>query len=396
MISREIKVEKILYLFIFLIVVVSQSQHIYIVSQSNLLVEILDLIDWFFYFVLLFLIFVKYKLESYKEYINNVKVLFFILFSIFVFLVSYFCSGNTVYIKGLVILLACKGASFSKLLRTLLKSYLVIITVSICLYFLGISDAGVARRGAISLGFVHPNIFAQFVLIAILLFISLFSYKLTIKQLFYLSSITAVLQYCFTKSRTTFALIILIPFLFYIVKKMIYMNKTRNLIDFFAKFGYLGMLLLTVITAVMYPISRISQLLNKIVNMRVFLNYYILKEYPPKFFGQNVLLNNNTGEVVDPVTKVGNIHTTVDNSYMISLVTLGILPTIIVALTYTLVVKMMINKRAYNLVIVSIILCLYSFCEAQMIPIYNFFVFIYLTTCHGKYDELNGRRFYDS
>lgn len=178
--------------------------------------------------------------------------------------------------------------------------------------------------------------------------------------------------------------------------KFLVKHRKEQIVNKIGEWSYPAILGFTVLTAYLYPFDRFSQLLNKVVNSRIFLNYYILTTSPPTLLGQNVSLQNNTGEVYDAVTKVGNIHTTVDNSYMISLIILGIIPTLIIAVLYYLTIKKMINRKNYTLIIVAFILCTYGFCEAQMVPFYNFFILFYLFSSHNQYDELNKRRFYDT
>lgn len=388
-------INKITYIVLYILVFVSQIPQIYVFSCNEDIAFIIKILDLACYFIFLLIIILKYIKGMYFDIINNKKCLYFFLVVFLLVTIGYCFSRNTVLIKGFIMLFACKNLNFTKILKTLLYGFLSVLCFSLVLYLFRISDLGPARRGGLSLGFVHPNILAQFILLIDLLVISLYSYKLKINHLCYICFGTGLLEYFITKSRTTTLLILLIPFLFFITRYLLLKGK-EIIIDRIGEWSYFGVLCITIITALLYPFSHISQILNKLVNSRIFLNYYILTTYPPTLFGQNVPLQNSTGEVYDAVSKVGNIHTTVDNSYMIGLIILGIIPMIITVILYNFTVRKLILNNNYTLIIVAIILCLYGFCEAQMLPFYNFFVYFYLLSSHNRYDELTRRRFYDT
>lgn len=140
-------VNKYMGIFLGAVVFISQISQIYVFSNNKLISAVTDIIDLFCYLFFFIVVLLKYKKGVYIEYTRNPRKKWFILGIFFIFAFGYFFSRNTVYIKGLIMILACKESNFSKILKSLLYGFLSILIFSIILYILGISDVGAARRG---------------------------------------------------------------------------------------------------------------------------------------------------------------------------------------------------------------------------------------------------------
>ena len=87
-------------------------------------------------------------------------------------LIGYISSGQASYFKGFLLIIAASNVPYKRILSICRKTTLVIIALSILLWIMGISDTGVGRRDAISIGFTHPNVAAQMIMLVCLLWTS--------------------------------------------------------------------------------------------------------------------------------------------------------------------------------------------------------------------------------
>ena len=62
-----------------------------------------------------------------------------------------------------------------------------------------------------------------------------------------------------------------------------------------------------------------------------------------------------------------------------SLLVMGIIPTIIFAIGYVILMRKALREKNYVVVAVALALVLYGFFETQLLEIYNNFVYLYIT-----------------
>src|SRR5699024_8385900 len=113
--------------------------------------------------------------------------------------------------------------------------------------------------------------------------------------------------------------------------------------------------------------SALLHSLNLILSSRLFLNYYVLNQHGIKLFGQNVTLQDMSGRVYNNIQNLYNWSITCDCSYMVSLIVMGLIPTIIVLIGFVVLMKKAIKNRNYMVICIAVLLAIYSFTESQML-----------------------------
>ena len=116
---------------------------------------------------------------------------------------------------------------------------------------------------------------------------------------------------------------------------------------------------------------------------RVFLNWFLLQKSRLSLWGQNIQLIY-TG-VYNPIRNEWNITTTVDNAYFLSIMVMGIVPTILFALGYINVIKIAWKKKQVAVLVIAVIFALYGMSEVKTISIFFNFIYLYINT----YSEVN-------
>ena len=145
---------------LFLLVLLSELSKIYFISQSKFILSILSYIEIPLYLELFFCIFQK-------RYKSN-QLLIFAFISL-ILLIGYLKSGMAGFFRGFLLLIASKNIDYIKIIKSIRISMILSLLISLILYGLGISNAGVQRRGYVAFGFEHPNVFAQVVMLILLL-----------------------------------------------------------------------------------------------------------------------------------------------------------------------------------------------------------------------------------
>jgi len=135
--------------------------------------------------------------------------------------------------------------------------------------------------------------------------------------------------------------------------------------------------------------SSLLMKLDLIFASRLFLNYYVFNRFGVKMFGQNVILQDNSGTVYNNIHGWYNWSVTCDCSYMVTLLVMGLIPTIVVMIGYIMLMKKAIKRNNYMVVSLALLLAIYSFCESQMLEIYSSFVYFYLMTNDEVLDNIS-------
>ena len=358
----------------FLLIILNEISRIYVFSNSKSLDLLINFLQIPLYFGLLYLIIdKKYKFKE-LIFLGAIGVLL---------LIGYISSGQASFFRGFLIILVSKNLPLSRILKTCRIALTFIVVLSVLLWMVGISDSGIGRRGAIAIGFAHPNVAAQFIMMICLMWTMERNDKLCLKD-YLLIEIVALVTFLVTGSRTSAIVIVLIPFIVVFIKHILKHKNIKKLP------ALLLMLTQTVIIAFAYlsakylETSYFLQRLDLIFSNRLFLNYYVLKQYGIKLFGQNVILSDMSGTVYNNIRNLYNWNITCDCSYMASLIIMGLIPTIIVMIGYILLIKKAIKNHDYMIISVAVLLALYSFTESRMLEIYCNFVYFYLFSNNYK------------
>ena len=368
----SIKNIHLLEILIFLLVLMSEIPRIYVFANMTGVSTVINLLQLPLYVGMLYIILKK-------KY--NRKQLF--TFSIIggILLIGYIQSGQAAYLRGFLLILATKNFPFKKIIFTCRMAISSVFVLSLMLWVLGISDSGIGRRGKIALGYVHPNIAAQVLMIIMLLWLVEKGKEIKYKHYLFFECV-AIGAFLITGTKTSIIVMAMAPFVIEVTKRILIKKRNAKLSFFMLQMSQMLILVFTYISAKLLPVSSLLKKLDLLLTNRLFLNYYLLNKYPLKMFGQNVLLQDNSGTVYNNIQNVWNVVITCDSTYIESLIIMGIIPTALFLVGYILVVKKAIRNKNYIIVSTAIILALYAFCESQMIEIYNNFVYFYILSLY--------------
>ncbi len=353
---------------LFLLVLLSELSKIYFISQSKFILSILSYIEIPLYLELFFCIFQK-------RYKSN-QLLIFAFISL-ILLIGYLKSGMAGFFRGFLLLIASKNIDYIKIIKSIRISMILSLLISLILYGLGISNAGVQRRGYVAFGFEHPNVFAQVVMLILLLWYAEKGKTMKTKQ-YILFLAVGMIIYFLSGSRTALIVLAALPICILFLKPIILENKIYTFRKILIILSQAIMCTFTYLSAILIEHSSIIIALDGLLVNRIFLNYYALKNWDVKLFGQNTDLRT-MGTVYNNIRNIyWSTGSTVDSSYMTSILVMGIIPTIIAGIGFLLVMKRAINEKNIIIISLSIVCSIYGFMETSMIEIYNSFFYFYL------------------
>ena len=353
---------------LFLLAFVYELKFIYCFANSTMYAQAADFVEMFAYVVLMTMI-------VYNRF--SLKQLLLIVISGVILLMGYVKTGYAVWFRSFLIILAAKDVPFEKIRKTMLRVYLSVIGLGILLFVLGISDAGVGRRGYLGFGFIGANALSTMLTVAVLLWIC-GKEKLHIQDVFFIWCL-AILDFLLLNSRTAVIALCLLPLLYAAVGKMIKKESRlgeRFVVNFQALF-----FAVTIGLVILYPKSSFLRYsLDAALNWRLFLNFNNIHRFGVPLLGQNVQLFDETSTYLNYYTQEYHFTTfnTVDNTYIVVLITLGLLPTLCFLICNIFVSKKAWNNRHVTLLTTVMILSLYGFMESSMQEIYINFPYLYL------------------
>lgn len=360
---------KSIYLYdvtLFLLIIISELPRIYLFSKIQNLNIILDLVQIPLYFCLIILILSK----GYRTAILiGSSVIALIL------LYGYIQSGQAAYFRAWLLIMAAKGVHYNRIINVCKNAIFSVVIFSFVLYILGVSDSGLGRRDKISLGFIHPNVAAQIFMILLLLWLVYNRTQNQIKK-YILFEIGVCLIWNITGTKTVAIVMALAPFVIELYRVCInkyLLSKVIYIISICCQFL---VILFTFLTAYLLPKSEILKELDLILTNRLFLNYYLLNNHNLTLFGQNVVLQEQN--VYNNIQDIWGASITCDNTYVMSFLVLGIIPTLFFMIGYIYVIHKSFKYKDYTILAIAVLLAIYSFSESQMLEIYNNFVYFYI------------------
>ena len=351
---------------------------IILIKDNSAFVTIKALMEIVCYFLLLFVIFKK-------EYTNNNLIVIGIVTCLLTY--GMYRSKMSAFVFAWLLIVASKGESYKRIIKKIYQSMLIVFLIAILCYIINL-DFETFRyqlNEGLTLGFAQKNQ-------AGLYFAYLFLMKKTwhkSPRKMYRDWLYGILVFCVTKSKTAMIVILLFPLIQIVYenallkKKKYFLLLTKMLVPIFFVFNF--------ICAKFFLISKLAQTLDKIMTNRIFLNWFILTKNKVTLWGQNIQLNY-TG-VHNPIRNTWNITTTVDNAYILSIIVMGIIPTILFALGYIKVIGVAWKERKVDVLVIAIIIALYGLSEVKTISIFFNFVYLYINTYHdtGFYNEKRGK-----
>lgn len=355
-------------LALLMLVLMNEITTIYVFSNVSILDSMVNFLQLIIYAALIYLVLKqKYTLNNFFLY-GLVGVLL---------LIGYLVSRQAAFFRGFLLILAASKIQYKSILRICRFASSSIIVLAVVLWVIGISNSGVGRRGALAFGFSHPNVAAQMIMLVCLLWVSEMGEKMKYTDYFILE-IVAVAILVLTDSRTSTVVVAILPIILILNKKILRNRQFSKAMAYLLAYSQVGVAAFTFITAKFLENSGILRSLNIVLSSRLFLNYYVLNKYGIKLFGQNVVLQDNSGSVYNNIQNSYNWNITCDCSYMVSFIVMGLIPTIIVCIGYIVLMKKAIRNQDYMVVSIALMLAIYAFCESQMIEIYKNFVYFYL------------------
>ena len=359
---------KLIYIILFLLVFMNKLTTIYVFSQMDFLGTVIDFVQVPMYGGLIYII-------AQKEY--SLKELMVFLVVGILLLIGYIVSGQAAYFKGFLLIIASKNIPYRKILNVCRKALTFVLGLGVFLFVIGISNSGLSRRGVSGLGFGHPNVTAQLLMIIILLWVSEKAGKL--KPIHYIGiELSGLITFLLTDSKTSTIVIFSIPFVMVFSEKIMSRTWYSKVPKFLMTYSQLLVILFTYLSARFLETSNMLKTLDLFFTNRLFLNYYVLNKFGIKLFGQNVTLRDNSGTIYNNIHGWYNWSVTCDCSYMATLLVMGFIPTVIILIGYILLMKKAIKRHNYMIMSVALLLAIYSFCESQMLEVYSSFVYFYL------------------
>lgn len=366
--KMDFRKTKLIYIILFLLVFMNKLTTIYVFSQMEFLGTVIEFVQVPMYGGLIYII-------AQKKY--SLKELMTFLVVGILLLIGYVVSGQAAYFKGFLLIIASKNIPYRKILNVCRKALTFVLGLGIFLFLIGISNSGISRRGASGLGFGHPNVTAQLIMIIILLWTSEKAGKL--KPIHYIGiELGGLITFLLTDSKTSTIVILLIPLVMVFSEKIMSRTWYSKVPKFLMTYSQLLVILFTYLSARFLETSNMLKTLDLFFTNRLFLNYYVLNKFGIKLFGQNVTLRDNSGTIYNNIHGWYNWSVTCDCSYMVTLLVMGLIPTVIILIGYILLMKKAIKRHNYMIISVALLLAIYSFCESQMLEVYSSFVYFYL------------------
>ena len=315
--KMDFRKTKLIYIILFLLVFMNKLTTIYVFSQMEFLGTAIEFVQVPMYGGLIYII-------AQKKY--SLKELMTFLVVGILLLIGYVVSGQAAYFKGFLLIIASKNIPYRKILNVCRKALTFVLGLGIFLFLIGISNSGISRRGASGLGFGHPNVTAQLIMIIILLWTSEKAGKL--KPIHYIGiELGGLITFLLTDSKTSTIVILLIPLVMVFSEKIMSRTWYSKVPKFLMTYSQLLVILFTYLSARFLETSNMLKTLDLFFTNRLFLNYYVLNKFGIKLFGQNVTLRDNSGTIYNNIHGWYNWSVTCDCSYMVTLLVMGLIPT---------------------------------------------------------------------
>ena len=372
----------ILEIALFLLVLINEIPRIYIFSDMNSLLKIFNLLQLPLYGIIVYCI-ITQKMEQ-KQFIMFVILAIILLF-------GYLKSGQAAFFRGLLLIFAFRNFPYKSILHCCRLAVSSVFFMSIVLWALGISDAGILRRGKIAVGYVHPNIAAQVIMIICMLYVAEKDEELKWYN-YVIIEMIAIITFIITGSKNATIVLMVMPFVIQGIK--MYLNKfvVGKIFKFLSEFSQSIIMFCTYLFTKILKNSLLLKKLDLIFTNRLFLNYYLVKHHQITLFGQVVELQDNSGTIYNDIQHVAGAIITCDCSYIFSLLVMGVIPTLVWMIGYIILMKKAIANKNYMIIALAILLAMYSFTETQMLEIYNNFVYFYILASCGSRNQYSLNR----
>ncbi len=315
-------------------------------------------------YITIFFILLKKKMPS-------IQVICFILLSC-LFLVGYFFCGMSALFQMCVWIFAMYKRDYKDIFKIIFGASIIVFIIGVILGLITL-NLSVAITNGFYLGFGHKNQLGFYIAYLFILY-NCFTRKTDCPK-FIESFIYSLFILFFTQSRTATISVLA----FYLLVKIF--DKRMKKVHFNGKL--LAVLLVpfliafTYITAINFTTSGFVQLLNRFFNNRIFLNWYAFDNNKISLLGQNIQMHNHID--YNEIIQQGNINTTIDGTYTIILLVMGLIPTILYILIYIFLILKEYRNQNNVILAATITLAIYAFMETGFTNILLNFPLFYLT-----------------
>lgn len=286
------------------------------------------------------------------------KIIAIVLLSVLLY-ISYKNSGNRYLCQSFLIALSGKASNWKHVLHLCLWSHVAMLIVFEILELLGIGTVyafnrvdGTARN---MMGTSSPNVLGGYYLVIVLIWIALRGMKLRWFEYIGMALI-GVFVWVVPNSRTAvlliaFAIVLAIFFRIFgspIIAIGIIRLLLLGLYPFCALFTF-------TISYMYEPNNRVSQLLDRILNLRVSFGKYFLDQYPHTWWGQRIKMVSNI-----QAQKTGQPMVWLDSIYLRLYISMGIIATVIAIIIWCLTVWYGLKKKDFGILTGVIVMAVYG------------------------------------
>ena len=326
----------------------------YIIRESGGATAALSILETVIYLgLILFLL-----LSSFQKH-----MLFRMICCIALLLVCYLFTGQADLLKAVILLISVKDLEYNKVFRVLWKSYFFAVLVVVALFVCGLSNPGVMRRGGITLGFATTNIASRMIQNTLFLWISSICgiQKYKGKRLFGICVCVALFSYITTKSRMSSVLLILLPAIIWLMRK-IRERKQYNVVGIVCGIVPVILMLVTVFLSMQYNRNTTVQMLNVALSNRIYMNLVAFQKYGITWFGNAANISSFAGVYDSVVNKYVNFLT-IDSQYTYLIVYYGIVGTLVVIAGMFFCIKKTWDKGKVEITVMLLLISNYFFTE---------------------------------
>lgn len=333
-------------------------KHAYIVTVNRDIYTFLDASEYIFYIFLAGSIVLSGK-YSFKQIIGLILVGIILT-------LGYLSSSYAALLKAFFIVIAVKELDFYNICQDIYKALLIGTLAVLFMYSIGISDAGIGRRGFVSFGFVTPNVASYIVQTICFLKLYMMAKNQKYKRWSYLIyPILGVGVYFLLGSRNSAFIIAVAPYVVAVLSKIM-ANRKRKIILVLMEMIPIICMFITMLTAVLYDKSRVVQRLNNLFNARIFLNYYNLKKYGIMLLGQKTAYSSDN-YLYNPVTNQYSTFNTIDSSYMCLILQFGICVMVIWIISQMWLIHKFWAEEQYQLMAITLLLFAFGLFESSVL-----------------------------
>lgn len=300
------------------------------------------------------------------NFLRNKNYIIYLVLAILFFLsvgVNALIIKNIKWISLIIVVLSAYDEDVNKVIKRvlILQVILSFLTVGFC--GLGLTQDYIVVRadGTIrhSLGFTYTTLLSQIILFSSLIYIYTKNFEIVNREIFSLEIIN-ILTYFITDSKTEllfFELIILLVYL----KRHINICKVIKKYKRQLVYGMIALPTISILLVLLYPLGGFMNKLDNLLSNRLQVQYDVLSDRKVNLFGNNITM---VGFGLEDAKKYGDSteskYNYIDNEYMQMLILNGACIYIYILFMIILTLKMIINKKQYNIFIFVYVYLLFS------------------------------------